>query len=701
MEQHALPQRPANRLAREKSPYLLQHAHNPVDWHAWGEEAFAKARREDRPLFVSIGYSTCHWCHVMERESFEDPAIAALLNEQFVPVKVDREERPDVDEIYMAFVQSLTGQGGWPLNVWLTPERKPFYGGTYFPPADRHGRPGFAAVLGAIAAAYRERRSDIQNAAGEYAAALTQLATLPSARAALGAEILDAGYAQLVRLHDDRRGGFGRAPKFPRADFGALCLRTFHRTGDATALAIACRTLDAMAAGGIYDHLGGGFARYSTDGEWLVPHFEKMLYDNAQLAFHYLEAYQLTRQPRYARVARETLDYVLRDMTDPTGGFHSAQDADSEGEEGRFYLWDLAEVERLLPTDIAPLLIDHYGLTAQGNFEGRNILHRATTTEQLAGSRGLPVADVEARLQRGREILRAARSGRVRPHRDDKVLTAWNGLMIHALARGASVLEEARYLSAATRAADFVVGTLRTPSGLLRRYRDGEAAIPAASEEYACLVRGLLELYQAGFDLRYARAAIELHREMMERFADPADGALFTTPTGQADVIVRVKTGYDGATPTANSLAAANSITLFELTGEDAYAAQAERILSAFSAVLSEQPLSLATMLLALDAWLSERVQLVLAGDALDPRTGALVAAARSGFHPGLTISLAPAADVGDAAAALLSPVQGKHPQPGGAPAAYVCRGFVCRRPAHDPQAMAQDLGLTRATGGV
>ena len=689
---------PENRLAREKSPYLLQHAHNPVDWYPWGEEALARAREEDKPIFLSVGYSTCHWCHVMERESFEDEAVAALMNEHYVCIKVDREERPDVDEIYMAAVQAMTGQGGWPLSAWLTPQLEPFYGGTYFPPDDRFGRPGFPRVLSALAEAWTNERDKVFAQAAQLRQALEGLGGIRGERGTLDRSLVDAAYEQLAGSYDARWGGWGGAPKFPRTDFGALALRHFARTGDQQALTMVERTLESMARGGMFDHLAGGFARYSTDDRWLVPHFEKMLYDNAQLAFHYLEAHQLTGREDFAEVARRTLDYVLATMTDPEGGFHSAEDADSEGVEGKFYVWSLEEIGRVLDGVERDLFVRMYGVSAAGNWEGSNVLERVATVEELASSDGLSEPEVRAHLESARSRLLAAREKRVRPGRDDKVLTAWNGLMIEALARGAVVLDDDRYLEAASRAAGFVLRELRDDEGrLLRRWREGEARIAGYAEDHALLVRGLLELYQAGLDLEWLEHARALHDELFAVFGDPEDGALFNTRPDQDDLIVRTKAGYDGSVPTANSVAAANALKLFELTGERAYADQVEGILRAFEPVLREAPLSMVHLVLVLDAWLGERLELVLAAASRDAAR-AFLTAARTGYHPDLVVAHVPDGEAAVRARTIAPVLEGR--ERGEVPVrAWVCRGFHCEQPVTSLEELTARLDLLRRDG--
>ncbi len=682
-----------NHLIHEQSPYLLQHAHNPVDWYPWGEEALQRARAEDKPIFLSIGYSTCHWCHVMERESFENEEIAALMNEYFICIKVDREERPDLDEIYMAAVQAMTGSGGWPMSVFLTPELKPFYGGTYFPPEDRFGRPGFLSVLVKMHELWTTDRSRVLTAADQLGTALTALGRTEGGGGEIDRAPVDSAYRSISGAFDSRWGGWGSAPKFPRADYGSLCLRIYRREKDERALAMALTTLDRMADGGIHDQLGGGFHRYSTDERWFVPHFEKMLYDNAQLAFHYLEAYQLTGRDRYAQVVRGILDYVLRDMTDPQGGFYSAEDADSEGEEGKFYRWSHEELSALLTDRLLRPFELAYGVTEEGNWEGANILYRAMDDSQVAGALSISVEEVAQRLAEARGILLPVREKRVRPALDDKVLTAWNGLMIEAMARGAAVLGEERYLRAATTAADFILGSMQREGRLLRRSRGGVAGIDAYAEDYAFFVKGLIELYQDGFQLRFLANARSLHRQMMETFADE-DGALFNTRPGEDDLLVRVKGGHDGATPTANSVAVSNMLAFHELTGEEKYARQADRLLQAFSGKLQRSPLALASMVLGLDRALGETEELVLTGP--PPAAMALRDRVRAFFAPDLFISYAD----GDPNTLRVMPVlAGKEAT--GHLTAYVCRDFSCRLPTSDADSVLSQLGLSRLARGL
>ncbi|MEK7408970.1 MAG: thioredoxin domain-containing protein [Acidobacteriota bacterium] len=601
----------ANRLIHEKSPYLLQHAHNPVDWYPWGDDAFRKAREEDKPVFLSVGYSTCHWCHVMERESFEDQEIAALLNRHFVSIKVDREERPDVDRIYMTFVQAATGSGGWPMSVFLTPELKPFLGGTYFPPDDRGGQLGLRYLLERIAEAWRLDREKIVASSSTVLKQLRRYAEAAPAAARLDELVLEAGFNVFRRGFDPLHGGFGGAPKFPQPSVLHFLFRYHHYRCNREALDMALATLLRMALGGIHDHLGGGFHRYSVDERWFVPHFEKMLYDQAQLAIAYLEAFQVTGEQFYAEVARRTLDYVLRDLTHDEGGFYSAEDADSAIDpahpgakrEGAFYVWTRTEIEQALGQPEGEWFCHHCGVAGKGNvhddphgeFAGQNILHEAREVEETAAHAGRPVEEVHAALREGRQKLLAERSKRMRPHRDDKILTAWNGLMISAFAKAGQVLEEPRYLEAARRARDFIVQHLSAGERLLRRYRDGEATIPAFLDDYAFFVQGLLDLHEAhDQDL-----AVKLTETQIELFEDKENGGFFSTAAGDGNLVLRMKDDHDGAEPSGNSVAVLNLLRLAEMTGRQDFRQAAERTLGAFAWRLSNAPESLPAMLAA------------------------------------------------------------------------------------------------------
>ncbi|HEV8144941.1 MAG TPA: thioredoxin domain-containing protein, partial [Bryobacteraceae bacterium] len=606
---------PPNRLAREKSPYLLQHANNPVDWYPWGDEAFEKAARENKPVFLSVGYSTCHWCHVMERESFEDDTTAAILNEHFVPVKVDREERPDVDRIYMLFVQASTGSGGWPMSVWLTPDRKPFFGGTYFPPDNRYGRPGFPAMLQNLARAWQQDRAKIEASGSQVLGQLSQYSNLAGGHAAPGREALEQGFNAFRRMFDSKHGGFGGAPKFPRPSVHNFLLRYYVETKNPEALEMVLLTLREMAKGGMNDQLGGGFHRYSVDEYWFVPHFEKMLYDQAQLVIAYLEAFQITGDAVYANAARQTLDYVLRDLTHPEGGFFSAEDADSAADpakphekgEGAFYIWSRAEIEHHLGARDAALFSYRFGVEENGNvqhdphqeFTGRNILFEAHTIEETAEYFGQPVADVDKWLDQAAAKLVAIRKTRPRPHLDDKVLTSWNGLMISAFAKAAQVLGEAAYGDAARRAADFVKSRLWDEQRgiVLRRFRDGESAIDGFLDDYAFFAAALLDLYETSFDASDLQFATRLAERARELFEDPDNGGFFSTPAGTRDLVMRLKDDYDGAEPSGNSVMALLLLRLARMTGRDDFRQSAERTLKLFSPRLHDQPSGVPQML--------------------------------------------------------------------------------------------------------
>src|SRR5579884_2134701 len=639
-----------NRLAQEKSPYLLQHANNPVEWYPWGQEAFDKARAEDKPIFLSVGYSTCHWCHVMEHESFESPDIAEVLNRHFVPVKVDREERPDVDHLYMTFVQASTGSGGWPMSVFLTPELKPFFGGTYFPPDNRYGRPGFKSVLEHLANAWERDRARILQSASEVTEQLRSHANIEPATVAPDKTMVDSGFHAFRRMFDSTHAGFGGAPKFPRPVVLSFLLRYAERMGAPEATDMVMQTLRAMAAGGMYDHLGGGFHRYSVDEIWFVPHFEKMLYDQAQLAVAYLEAFQITRDDFFASVAREIFGYVLRDMTSPDGAFYSAEDADSpdpedpsQRREGAFYLWTAKEVEQALGHPNSDLVCERFGLERDGNvrndphgeFKGRNILFLARRMEEVAKTAALPLDMVREKIGASCEKLLAVRSARPRPHRDDKVLTSWNGLMISALARGAQVLDEPKYAEAARRAASFVVDRMWSSSSreLRRRFRDGDAAIPAFLDDYAFLAQGLVDLYETVFEFGYLDAAVALTERMIELFEDREHGAFFTTEQGDA-LPLRMKDDYDGAEPAGNSIALMNLVRLARITGREDFQAAADRGFRALAPRVAAQPAAVPALLSARLYSHAHPRQIVLAGDRDSESTRAFLERLHERFRP-------------------------------------------------------------------
>jgi uncharacterized protein YyaL (SSP411 family) len=676
-----------NRLAQEKSPYLLQHAHNPVDWYAWGEDAFARARAEGKPIFLSIGYSTCHWCHVMERESFESEDIAAILNRDFVPIKVDREERPDVDRIYMTFVQATTGGGGWPMSVWLTPELEPFFGGTYFPPENRYGHPGFGSVLTQIASAWRNDREKVVDSARGIVEQLKQhVAVVPAHSGVIfDAATLESGFSMFRRSFDARLGGFGGAPKFPRPVVFNFLLRYWARTGNAEARDMVLLTLREMARGGMCDQLGGGFHRYSVDDHWFVPHFEKMLYDQGQLATSYLEAFQITGDQQYAETARNIFDYVLRDMTDSGGAFYSAEDADSVIDpahpehkgEGAFYIWSAEEIRRIAGADAA-LFEQRYGVREGGNvdhdphgeFTGKNILYQA----QSGGPEAHPT----------KAALLAARAGRIRPHLDDKILTGWNGLMISAFAQGGAVLGEARYAEAARRAAEFVIARMYDPaSGVLRRrYRAGEAAIPGFLDDYALFAQALLDLYEAQFDIAHLRLAVKLTEKMRELFEDPV-GAYFSSAAGDASLVLRVKEDYDGAEPSGNSVAAMNLLRLARMTNRSEFRDAAERTFAAFGTRLSHAPVAVPQMLAACEFALGEPREIVFAGDR-GAKLSALTAELHLRFVPNKVVLLSD-----PALASWVPGIEGMTAHEAGA-SVYVCRNYACQLPVSEPAEFAK-----------
>jgi len=663
----------ANRLATETSPYLLQHRDNPVEWYPWGPEALGKARDEDRPILLSIGYSACHWCHVMERESFEDPDTAAYMNEHFVPIKVDREERPDIDSIYMEAVQGMTGHGGWPLTAFLDPEGAPFYGGTYYPPEPRQGMPSFRMVMEAVVESWGTQRERIDAAADRIREQLGAAGRLEAGEEPLTAGLLDDAVGKLRSMADMDRGGFGQAPKFPPAS--ALELLLARRQSDVVAV-----TLDAMAAGGIHDQVGGGFARYSVDAVWLVPHFEKMLYDNALLARTYLHGWQALGHERWRRTCERTLDWALREMRGPEGGFYSALDADSEGAEGRFYVWSRDEVRTTLEAagigELADAVIDHYGVTPEGNFEGRNILHLP------AGA----AAPEPPRLGEARAALHEARAKRTWPGLDDKRLCSWNALMIAALADAGAALGRDDYLAAATDAAEFLWSELRSADGrLLRSWKDGEAKLNAYLEDHAYVVEAMLTLYEATFDLRWFDAARETADTMIAHFGDDERGGFFTTSDDHEALIARRKDIDDHPIPSGNSSAALGLLRLAALTGEHEYERRAVSALRLLQRVAATHPHAVAHLLRAADFHLAAVPEVALVSPPEGDGLGALAAVVRSSFHPNLVLAGGPE---GSERPELML----ERTAVGGRPAAYVCERFTCRRPVTEPDALAAEL---------
>jgi len=654
----------ANRLAQETSPYLLQHRDNPVEWYPWGEEALARARRLDRPILLSVGYSACHWCHVMERESFEDADTAAYMNEHFVNVKVDREERPDVDALYMEAVQEISGQGGWPMTVFCDPDGVPFYGGTYFPPDEGRGMPSFRMVMEAVVQAFAGRREELRRRAPQVRARLGAIGAVEVAEEALGAERLEAAVAALREGADMERGGFGGAPKFPPAAALELLLARGVR-GPVE------RSLDAMLAGGIHDQLGGGFARYSVDASWLVPHFEKMLYDNAQLARAYLHGWQALGHERYRKVCERTLDWALAEMRGPEGGFYSALDADSEGEEGRFYVWTADEVREVLG-ERAGEAIAHFGVSEAGNFEGRNVLH-------LSGGAATPEPDGIEQIRRS---LLEARSRRVRPGLDDKRLASWNALMLAALAEAGAALQREDYLGAARRCAEFVLGEMRDDAGrLLRTYKDGEARLNAYLEDHAFLLEALLTLYEATFEQRWYEEAAALAETTIERFGDRERGGFFSTSSDHEALIARRKEIGDHPIPSGNSSAALGLLRLEALSGERAYGEWAEGVLRLFALAAPRRPDAFAHLLRAIDFQLAPTKEVALIGEDL----GEPAAAVRGGFRPHLVLA-------GGPEGAETPPLLAGRSEVGGRPAAYVCERFACKAPVTSPQQLAELL---------
>jgi len=675
-------QKHTNRLINESSPYLQQHAHNPVDWYPWGDEAFERAKKEDKPVFLSIGYSTCHWCHVMEYESFENEQIAEIMNEHFVSIKVDREQRPDVDQIYMNAVQLMTGSGGWPLSVFLTPDGEPFYGGTYFPPKDSYGRPGFERLLLSIAGAWKNRRQELVDSAGN----LSELLKGPTGQVEekrLSPQMLRSAFNHFRETFDAVNGGFGIAPKFPQPTNLSMLLCYWHRTADEQSLQMVEKTLDAMAKGGIYDHIGGGFHRYATDTRWLIPHFEKMLYDQALLSRVYLQAYQITGNKKYAEISKEIFDYVLRDMTDPKGGFYSAEDADSKGAEGTFYLWEPKQIASILDKDPARLFNVYYGVTEKGNFEkGKTILHVSTSIERLGKKFNKSLNEVENILTNARMKIFQSRQKRIRPHRDDKVITAWNGLMVSSLAYGGIILREERYISAAEQAAKFILGTLHKNGRLMRYYRNGRVVEVAFLDDYAFMILGLLDLYEASFDTEWLIEAKELSEEMIELFTDNEHGGFFLTGKDGEKLITRTKPSSDGAIPSGNSIAALALLKLGRLTMNQHFIEQGNKVLESFSQQLGQSPAYSSAMLTALNFWLGPTQEIVIAGSAEAADTKQMLKLLRSKFLPNAVVLLH---EEGRRASAIeqIVPFVRNQVAIDGKATAYVCENYVCKRPVN------------------
>ena len=713
----------SNRLIREKSPYLLQHAHNPVDWYPWGEEAFEKARREKKPIFLSIGYSTCHWCHVMESESFENEEVAAFMNSRFVNIKVDREERPDVDRVYMTFVQATTGGGGWPLNVWLTPALKPFVGGTYFPPEDRYGQPSFLKVLRRIADAWENDHAKISESGNQIMNALARSASTPAdAKDRIDVKLIDNAYQQIARSYDVTEGGFSGAPKFPRPVTLNFLFHVYHRwppeseTGGA-ALGMALFTLRKMAAGGMHDQLGGGFHRYSVDGLWRVPHFEKMLYDQAQLASAYLDAYQITGDLRYESVARDTLDYVRRDLTDPGGGFYSAEDADSltkaggsEKTEGAFYLWTKKAIDDALGQD-AELFEYQYGVEENGNapegtdphgeFAGKNILYERQTFAETAKHFGRSELDVDESMRYRRAALFEQRSKRPRPHLDDKIITGWNGLMISAFARGAQVLGDPTYSESAVKAAEFVRQKLCDEKNhtLRRSYRNGPSEVSGFAEDYAFYIQGLLDLYATTFDVRWLKLAEQLQATQDRLFWDEKGGGYFTSRGDDPNIVLRMKEDNDNAEPAASSIAASNLLRLGQIRDSKEMRTRATKTIAAFAGALNHFASAMPQMLVALDVSLTKPQQIVIAGPVNSPETRDLLEEVHRHYLPKTVVLLADGGEGQKYLAEKLPELEGMATVEGKA-AAYVCENFTCKEPATSVELLRRQLSPGRALVG-
>jgi uncharacterized protein YyaL (SSP411 family) len=693
--------RKQNRLGREKSPYLLQHAFNPVDWYPWGEEAFEKARSEDKPIFLSIGYSTCYWCHVMEREVFENPSIAELMNRTVVSIKVDREERPDVDQVYMTALQAMTGSGGWPVSIFMTADRKPFFAATYIPPANQNGNPGFFEILERIHEAWGKDRSRILQTSEQVGRFLETSAAPSAGGGAVTEEVLDRGFKEFERSYDQVYGGFGPAPKFPRPTVINFLFRYYHRSGSAKARDMALRTLQKMVEGGIYDRIGGGFHRYSTDDRWLVPHFEKMLYDQAQIVVSYLEAFQITHGHLYAQVARKVLEYVQRVLKHPQGGFYSAEDAESAlsasypemKKEGAFYVWKKSEIDGILTKEEAKIAEFIYGVEEEGNirpgtggeFAGENILHIAHSAEEAARHLGEKVEDVAARLDLAKERLFDARQQRPRPHVDDKILLAWNGLMISAFARAYRVLKDESYLEDAEQASKFLLANLVDPSTgkLLRRYRDGEAKYGAHLSDYAFFIQGLLDLYEASFQVDWLQKAVRLMEEQIELFYDNESGGFFDIPGTDPTILIRTKEVYDGAEPSGNSISILNLLRLSQIIGGARYHTLAVKSLSCFGEYIRKIPQALPQFLTAVDFSLSKPVQIVLAGNKRHPVIREMVDEIFIRFLPKKILLLADGAE-GQEFLGRFVPFFKELSAHGRKQMGYVCQDYACELPTSD-----------------
>jgi uncharacterized protein len=678
----------ANHLVNETSPYLLQHTDNPVDWYPWGEEAFEKARRENKPVLLSIGYSACHWCHVMAHESFENEAIAELMNENFVNIKVDREERPDLDQIYMNAVQMMTHHGGWPMTVFLTPDAVPFYGGTYFPPQDRYNMPGFPSILIGVAEAYRERQDDIRETGTSLVNELRRLGETAGSDHPIEKELLDASYVGIIRSYDSINGGFGGAPKFPPAMTLEFLLRTYVRTGNRDALEIVSYTCRKMANGGMYDQLGGGFHRYSTDARWLVPHFEKMLYDNSLLSRVYLHHFQLTDDVLSRETVEGILDYVLREMTHPEGGFYSTQDADSEGHEGKFFVWDIKEIRQVLGERDAGLFSSYYNITESGNFEGKNIPNVTRSLDEVARAHNISASELRESLEQSRRKLFELREKRIKPDRDEKILTAWNGLMMASFAEAGIVLNRRDYTDAARRNAEFLLANLRRDGNLLRTWKDGRAKFNAYLEDYAFLAEGLLTLFETTGEFRWLKETLALTDRMIEEFWDDEGGGFYFTGKSHESLIVRAKDYFDNATPSGNSVAAITLLRLAALTGREKYQNLAITVLRETGDHVRRYPSGFGYALSAADFLLSTPKEVAIVGQDQDDIAPLLTETWRR-YLPNKVV--APA--FGDLAAAVeVTPLLANRPLLDGLATAYVCERFTCKQPVTDISMLGEQL---------
>ncbi len=690
-----------NRLKLEKSPYLLQHADNPVDWYAWGPEAFEKARKENKPIFLSIGYSTCHWCHVMAHESFENPEVARLMNEVFICIKVDREERQDIDNIYMRVCQMMTGSGGWPLTILMTPDKKPFFAGTYIPRESNHGRLGMLELIPRIKEVWDTQHDEIIKSADQITEKLNMIAQ-SSSGSELDKSTLKAAYEQLNGRYSEQYGGFGNAPKFPSPQNLLFLLRYWQSTNDEKALRMVIKTLQSMQNGGIYDHIGFGFHRYSTDSHWLVPHFEKMLYDQAMLAMAYIEAYQATGIKEFEETAKEIFTYVMRDMTDEKGGFYSAEDADSEGVEGKFYVWTEDEVRQVLKGDEADLIIDVYSIDKTGNFRdeasgentGANILHLDKNLTEVAFKNKESVDGLKERVEAARQKLFAVRNKRVHPHKDDKILTDWNGLMIAALAKGAQAFDEPKYAEAAKRAADFILTGMRREDGrILHRYRDGHTAILANVDDYAFLIWGLLELYETVFDVDYLQTALDLNGEMIKYFWDEQDGGFYFTAEDAEELIVRQKEVYDGAIPSGNSVAVSNLFRLSRITANTDFEDKANKIMLAFSKDVESAPSGYTQMMVALGFGIGPSYEIVIVGDPEADDTKEMLSSLGKHFIP-YKVVLLKHDDQETADITRIAEYTEYHSSFDGKATAYVCLDFACKMPVTNTEEMLKLLNV-------